>query len=96
MPTHAETDEFWADWDRLTPRERALFKVAVGKFQHDLAIGEFRPGLRVKRYQSRPGTWEMTWAPDGRALFRYGEPVRSGHRHVIWQRIGNHKILDAD
>jgi len=36
----------------------------------------------------------MTWAPDGRALFRYGDPVREGEPHVVWLRIGTHDILD--
>ncbi len=36
----------------------------------------------------------MTWAPDGRALFRYGDPVCEGEPHVVWLRIGTHDILD--
>ena len=38
----------------------------------------------------------MTWAPDGRATFSYGETVRDGHVHIVWHRIGTHDILDAD
>ena len=36
----------------------------------------------------------MTWAADGRATFRYGEPRRPGEPHVIWRRVGTHDIFD--
>jgi hypothetical protein len=68
--------------------------VAVRKLVHDLRLGKIRPGLRVKPYRRQPGVWEMTWADDGRALFRFGESVIPGHRHVIWLRIGSHDIFD--
>jgi hypothetical protein len=35
----------------------------------------------------------MTWAPDGRATFQYGEEVDRGRAHVIWRRIGTHAIF---
>ena len=44
----------------------------------------FRPGLRVKHVQGTVDIYEMTWAPDGRALFTFGEDVISGKRHVVW------------
>ena len=94
MPTHDETAEFWADWERLTLQERTAFRAAVAKFVHDLMIGQFRTGLRVKRYRRVPGVWEMTWADDGRALFRYGESIRPGDPHIVWLRVGSHDILD--
>jgi hypothetical protein len=56
--------------------------------------GGFRPGLRIRAYQRIAGWFEMTWAPDGRALFSYGRPVRPGETHIIWQRVGTHDILD--
>jgi hypothetical protein len=34
----------------------------------------------------------MTWAPDGRATFQYGESQGVG-AHVIWRRIGSHKVF---
>ena len=52
-----------------------------------------RPGLRVKQVVGESGIYEMTWAPDGRALFRLDEDVILGKRHVLWERIGNHSIL---
>ena len=53
----------------------------------------FYPRLRVKRVQGHPRVWEMTWAPDGRATFEYGEEVRPGETHVIWRRIGTHSVF---
>jgi hypothetical protein len=36
----------------------------------------------------------MTWAPDGRAIFGYGDSVRPGEPHVIWPRSGDHSIFN--
>src|SRR3989304_4747037 len=66
---------------------------AVALFVEDVARGEFRPGLRVKRLVTHPGVWEMTWAPDGRATFHYGAEQRPGFRHIIWRRVGTHDIF---
>lgn len=94
MPTHAEDARFLRQWARLTRAQQAQFKAAVTKFVADLHAGAIRPGLRIKGYQSEEGVFELTWAPDGRALFRYGESVRPGEPHIIWLRIGTHDILD--
>lgn len=96
MPTYEAENHFKRQLNRLTPQERAAFDTAVAKFVHDLKSVGFRPGLRVKKYRRVPGWWEMTWADDGRALFRYGEPVKPGHVHVIWLRIGGHEIFDEE
>jgi hypothetical protein len=53
----------------------------------------FRPGLRVKGVTAHPGVFEMTWAPDGRATFSYGEERVRGTAHVIWRLIGTHAIF---
>lgn len=94
MPTHNEEVRFLREWDRLTRDQQAQFKVALVKFIHDLGTGSFRPGLRVKRYQGQEGVFEMTWADDGRALFRYGVEVHPGDPHIEWLRIGTHDIFD--
>jgi hypothetical protein len=94
VPTHDETPDFWRDWDRLTPAERAAFKAAVAKLVADLRDDMIRPGLRVKRYQRREGVWEMTWADNGRALFRYGPSLKPGDPHIVWLRVGGHEIFD--
>jgi hypothetical protein len=35
----------------------------------------------------------MTWAPNGRATFEYGDELRPGDPHIIWRRIGMHGIF---
>jgi len=34
--------------------------------------------------------WSLTWANDGRALFRFGEEITPGETHIIWEAIGTH------
>jgi hypothetical protein len=53
----------------------------------------FPPALSVKRVQGMSGVWEITFAPDGRATFAYGDEVIPGQPHVIWRRIGTHDVL---
>ncbi|WP_267887199.1 hypothetical protein [Thermobifida halotolerans] len=36
----------------------------------------------------------MTWAPDGRATWQYGEERVPGKPHVIWRRVGTHAIFN--
>ncbi|MGH3065227.1 MAG: hypothetical protein ACRDOF_02905 [Gaiellaceae bacterium] len=78
----------------MTIERQQAFRVALVKFVEDLrARRGFRRGLRVKGVQSAPGTYEMTWAPDGRATFSYGHSIVEGEPHIIWRRIGTHEIL---
>jgi hypothetical protein len=94
MPTHNEVDRFWQDWDRLTPAQRGLFRQAVAEMVEDLKAGRpFRRSLRVKRFQSLSGVYEMTWAPDGRALFTFGSSPHPGETHITWLRVGTHAIF---
>jgi hypothetical protein len=44
--------------------------------------------------QRTEDVWEMTRASDGRAAFRYGQPVLPAEPHIVWLRIGTHAILD--
>jgi hypothetical protein len=80
MPTREVLASFWYDWHRLTPRQQRAFRQTVAQFIADVAGGgqSFHPRLRVKRAQGHPGIWEMTWAPDGRATFEYGDEIRPG------------------
>ncbi len=83
------------DLNRLTPARKATFQAAVAEFVEDLRSGgRFRKGLRVKCVKGAPGIFELTWAPDGRATFEYGDPVVAGEPHVIWRRVGANSIFD--
>lgn len=99
MPTHEESEAFLRDLYRLTPAQQKRFRVALGRFIDDLREIEsgqktwFRPGLRVKRVRGTWGLYEMTWAPDGRATFSWGDAAVRGLVHVQWHRCGDHSIL---
>jgi hypothetical protein len=94
VPTFYRSPRFRRDYNALTHAQQEAFKAAVKRFFADLQAGHFRPGLRVKGYRGSTKTFEMTWAPDGRALFEYGDPIRPGHPHIIWLRVGTHDIFD--
>lgn len=80
--------------EKLTPAQQAAFLKAVIAFVADLREGKgFRKSLRVKKMEGADGIWELTWAPDGRATFEYGEPVKDGHPHIRWRRVGTHEIF---
>ena len=76
----------------LTAAQRKRFAAAFERFDADLAKQHFRASLRVKRVEGTGAIFEMTWAPDGRATFQYGESQGDG-AHVIWRRIGTHKVF---
>ena len=95
MPTHEESSQFLREFARLTPAKQALFLAAVREMVEDLKAGQpFRAGLRVKSVQKARNVYEMTWAPDGRATFHYGAEHVPGEPHIVWRRIGDHRILD--
>ncbi len=94
MPTFRTLPRFERDWQRLDPADRERFRRAVlDEFVPDLAAGRFRPGLRVKAVRAHPGVFEMTWAPNGRATWQYGDEMKPGEPHVVWRRVGTHDIL---
>lgn len=93
-PTYERQPTFARDWTALTAAQRRQFLPAVTQMVTDLKAGrEFRPSLRVKGVQGRPGMFEMTWAPDGRATWQYGPQLLPGEPHVIWRRIGTHDVF---
>jgi hypothetical protein len=93
MPTYLALLRFRRDWERLAPQQQARFRAALGLIVEDLRKGDgFRSSLRVKKMAGYD-VWEMTWAPDGRATFSYGKPVKLGEVHVTWHRIGTHTIF---
>jgi hypothetical protein len=95
MPTREVLASFWRDWERLSSTQQRAFRQAVAQFIADIASSgqRFHPRLRVKRVQGHRGVWEMTWAPDGRATFEYGNELRAGEPHIVWRRIGTHSIF---
>ncbi len=59
-------------------------------FIADLEAGEgFSPELRVHKLANTE-IWSLTWAKDGRALFRFGAEITPGQTHIIWEAIGTH------
>ena len=95
MPAYAWVLRFRRDSEALTPDQQAAFLVAVKKLVEDLGAGrQARKGLRVKGIKGASGIYEMTWAPDGRATFQFGPPIRGSEVHTIWRRVGAHAILN--
>lgn len=94
MPTFDALPRFLREYAKLTKAEREQFHLARAKFVQGLRSGQMAPGLRLGQLTGHPGVYELTWAPDGRATFTYGDEVRPGERHVIWRRIGGHEIFD--
>ena len=96
MPTYAWLARFRSDFARLSPEQQAAFLIAVQQFVADLSSEGrvFRNGLRVKGIQGATGILEMTWAPDGRATFEYGEEVTPGEPHIVWRRVGTHSVFN--
>jgi hypothetical protein len=94
-PTYEPLPGFVREFRRLTADQQKRFLTAVAEMVADLKAGRpFRPGLRTRRVQGTDDVWEMTWAPDGRATWQYGEEKRSGQVHIIWRHIGTHDIFD--
>lgn len=94
MPTFEALKGFARGYDRLTRQQKMQWQRAVRRLVSGLKSGRLDPALRVKRVQGHPGVWEISWAPDGRATFHYGDEVRPGDPHVVWRRIGTHDVLD--
>ena len=80
----------------MPTEQRRRFAVARTKLVAALrqSPGGLPPGLRVKRVQGHAGVYELTFAPDGRATFHYGDEVIPGQPHIVWRRIGDHSILE--
>ena len=96
MPTYERLPRFVKEWADLDLDDKDRFKAAVRKFIEDLERGDgFRAGLRVKRIEGTEHVWEMTWAPDGRATWQYGEALVSGEAHVVWRRVGTHDVFGS-
>jgi hypothetical protein len=92
VPTFLVLPRFRREYAKLTPEQAAAFRAALAVFLEGLASGTFHPGLRIHRIEGTLGVWSLTWAPDGRATFEYGQQVRPGEPHIVWRRIGDQSI----
>jgi hypothetical protein len=90
MPTYESLAAFQRQWEKLDTEQRAAFRRALAVFVACLkAGGGFSPELRVHKLVNTE-IWSLSWAKDGRALFRYGNEIASGETHIIWEAIGTH------
>src|ERR1700677_4790394 len=90
MPTYDFLAAFVNDWVKLTPAQRAMLLRAVVIFIAYLkAGGGFSPDLRMHKL-ANTAIWSLSWAKDGRALFRFGKAITPGETHIIWEAIGTH------
>ena len=90
MRTYEALAAFQRQWGKLDAQQRGAFKKALAVFIANLnAGGAFSPELRVHKLANTE-IWSLTWAMDGRALFRYGDGVTEGEKHIVWEAIGTH------
>ena len=95
-PTYEVSARVLRELRKLPLEQRRAFLAARDEFVSALQQSppEFPPRLRIKRVQGTDDVWELTFAPDGRATFRYGLQVRPGESHIVWLRVGTHAVLD--
>jgi AbrB family looped-hinge helix DNA binding protein len=86
---------FQSDFGQLPLAEQEAFVAAFTHFVEDLGGPHSRAELRVKAVIGKTGLYEMSWAPNGRATFRYGAPLRPGEPHITWRAIGTHPSARA-
>ena len=94
-PTYEARRRFLREYAKLSREQRSAFGTASRKLVAALREGPppFPGELRVKRVQGKPGIWDLTFAPDGRATVAYGPEVREGEAHIVWRGIGTHDVL---
>jgi hypothetical protein len=95
-PTYERSVRFAREMRKLDDKQRRAFLAARDELVAGLRAQppQFTQRLRVKRVQGTEDVWEMTWAADGRATFRYGPQVLPNEPHIVWLRVGTHAILD--
>lgn len=100
------TESFKGDYQRLTEKEREMFRTAVrifnvacDRFIETRDSSSWPASLRVKAVVNAPGIFEMAWSfsgPDGRATWQW-TTVIIDHGDwvpaVRWRRLGGHKIF---
>lgn len=70
---------------------------AVDSFKQGLDTGEVPQSLHLHKLQGAGDVWAISWGTDndGRATFSYGDAVEPGEPHIIWRRVGTHKIYGS-
>ncbi len=96
MPTFERLARFDREFRRL-PRELqraflAMLPVFIATLRETPPV--FPAALRIHRVRGSARVWEITFAPDGRATFEYGEEIVTGEPHIIWRRVGHHDVLN--
>jgi hypothetical protein len=61
----------------------AAFDALLSELGRNLQPRASWRSCRYRPQTPRPGMYELRWAQDGRALWRYGREVRPGHHHII-------------
>ena len=90
MPTYQVLAAFQRQYGKLDAAQKAAFRRALALFIANLkAGGSFDPQLRVHKLVNTE-IWSLTFAKDGRALFRYGEQIAQGETHIVWEAVGTH------
>ena len=90
MPAYESLAAFQRQWSKLDAQQKAAFRRALAVFIANLkAGGSFNSELRVHKLVNTE-LWSLTFAKDGRALFRYGTEITPGETHIVWEAIGNH------
>ena len=100
------TEPFKSDYQRLSEKERELFRtatrafnVACDRFIETRDPSSWPAGLRVKGVVNAPGVFEMTWSfsgPDGRATWQWTTVDTSEGGSMLavrWRRLGDHRIF---
>jgi len=84
-PTYEASRRFLRELARLSDDQHDAFLSAKDGLIAGLRERppRFAPRLRIKRVKGSDDVWELTWAADGRATFRYGAQVITGEAHVL-------------
>jgi hypothetical protein len=84
-PTYEASQRFLRELARLSDDQHDAFLSAKDELIAGLRERppRFAPRLRIKRVKGSDDVWELTWAADGRATFRYGAQVITGEAHVL-------------
>ena len=60
LPTYDFSARFMREYQRLSVKQKAAFRLAIRRFVEDLRHGQFRAALRVRTVRSAQGVFEIT------------------------------------